>query len=238
MKATGKLTHWMTGLLSLVLLNGASNAFAVTDTAMPLHHIHVAMLNHGLGMATQGSNLIMLTDMAMTTGVDAITHKHGHLMFKRGKELIQRAMRGKEMQTLHRGRIGEPMKYTHSLGEAMVEVVDILEDINLILPTKHTMAFHHMHMALNHALDMATRGGNLIMLGWMGMAPEGDEFSVEHGKEMIAEARALWKQIVEGEEMKKLMAEGQSKEMAKTHELAEAGMKVIDQIAQMPGVEH
>ncbi|MGH8612007.1 MAG: hypothetical protein ACREYF_08175 [Gammaproteobacteria bacterium] len=50
-------------------------------------------------------------------------------------------------------------------------------------------------------------------------------------KAMIAEARTLWR---EGKAMQEMMEGGESSPMAKTHQLAEAGKKVLDLLAQMP----
>ncbi|MDQ3775094.1 MAG: hypothetical protein M3461_12415 [Pseudomonadota bacterium] len=33
------------------------------EGAMSLHHLHMSMLDHGLGMAAEGSNLLMLSEM-------------------------------------------------------------------------------------------------------------------------------------------------------------------------------
>ncbi|MGH8472183.1 MAG: hypothetical protein ACREVJ_06975, partial [Gammaproteobacteria bacterium] len=114
------------------------------------------------------------------------------------------------------------------------KVVDILDAMRIAEPKQEEMTLHHMHMALNHALEMGTQGSNLVMLGQMGMAGAVDTASVDHGKAMIAEARALWKETMEGKAMQEMMKGGESGPMAKTHQLAEAGKKVLDLLAQMP----
>jgi hypothetical protein len=128
------------------------------------------------------------------------------------------------------------MKYTYDLGQAMLKVVDILRDMKVSEPTPQRMTMHHMHIALNHALNMAARGASLIMLGQMEMAPDVDEFAIKHGKEMLSDARDLWEKTMQGEPMKAMMKAkaGDSPKMATTHDLAEAGQRVIDMLSKMP----
>ncbi len=89
------------------------------------------------------------------------------------------------------------MRQTHELGEAMKAVVNLLEGMH---PAEakpgEEMTLNHMHMALNHALAMAAEGADLIMLGKMGMAPQVDTASSEHGKAMLADARQLWGEVM------------------------------------------
>src|SRR5664279_4956224 len=66
------------------------------DAAMHLHHMH-SMMNHGLIMALQGSNLVMLSEMKMAPGVDEITLTHGKKMITEGKSMLQEMLSGKHM---------------------------------------------------------------------------------------------------------------------------------------------
>jgi len=40
---------------------------------MTLHHLHMSMLDHGLGMAAEGSNLLMLSEMGMAADFNPTT---------------------------------------------------------------------------------------------------------------------------------------------------------------------
>ncbi len=210
------------------------------EGAMSLHHLHMSMLDHGLGMAAEGSNLLMLSEMGMAAEFNPTTRAHGQAMLKRGKELIKGALGGEEMKDLHekQGTEGTMMRQTHQLGEAMKAVVSVLEGMR---PAEakpgEKMTLHHthmhMHMALNHALVMAADGSDLIMLGEMGMAPKIDTASVEHGKAMLADARQLWDEVMKGKAMQEMMGAEPSEEMTQTHELAEAGKKVVDLLEKM-----
>ncbi|MGH8614686.1 MAG: hypothetical protein ACREYF_22330, partial [Gammaproteobacteria bacterium] len=173
---------------------------------------------------------LMLSEMGMAAEFNPTTRAHGQAMLKGGKELIERALSGEEMKGLHEkaGTEGAVMRQTHELGEAMKAVVNLLEDMRVVEPKPGEMTVHHMHMALNHALAMAAEGSDLIMLGEMGMAPKVDTASVEHGKAMLADARQLWDEVMKGKAMQGMMGAESSKGMTQTHELAEAGKKVID----------
>jgi hypothetical protein len=132
------------------------------------------------------------------------------------------------------------MKYTHNLGETMLEYAELLEGMSMGgTMTPETMTMHHMHMMINHALKMAAEGSSLVMLGQMGMAGTADEFSVEHGTAMMNSARALLAEVMEGKGMKDLMeTKGMTVEkggmMRYTHKLAEKATDIMDMLEKMP----
>jgi hypothetical protein len=209
MNSTMRITIAL-GLAWAIMAGGAVSAQAPTpkgasEEAMALHHLHMSMLDHGLGMAAEGSNLLMLSEMGMAAEFDPTTRAHGQAMLKRGHELIERALSGEEMKGLHEkeGTEDATMRQTHELGEAMKAVVSVLEAIRPgeVKKPGEEMTLHHMHMALNHALAMAAEGSDLIMLGEMGMAAKVDTASVEHGKAMLADARKLWSEVMKGKAM-------------------------------------
>ena len=53
---------------------------------MSIHHQH-QMLNHSLGMALQGSDLIMLGQMKIVPGLDDTTIEHGKMMLKNARSM-------------------------------------------------------------------------------------------------------------------------------------------------------
>ena len=103
----------------------------------------------------------------------------------------------------------------------------------------HGMSMHHQHEMLNHSLGMALQGSNLVMIGQMGMAPGLDELTIDHGKMMLKNARALFNEVMSGKNMINLHMSGTSPEsnetMAYTHKLAEAQLQVITLLDEMPG---
>jgi len=211
--------------------------------AMTLHHLQMTFLNHGLGMVVAGSNLMMLAELSKTPEVDPVLKKHGLLGFQKGKKLIQRALSGPEMMALHEEDHSkaspQTMTYVHSLGKAMLAYVELLEHMHAAHSSdpEQIRALHHMHMGLNHALGMAERASDLILLGEMGMEPTEDVEDINYGQMMIAHAQTLWKKLL-GQPMKKLMVGKESAEeaevMTRTHSIGTAGAKILNLFASRP----
>ena len=210
---------------------------------MHLHHMHT-MMNHGLTMVLQGSNLVMLSEMKMAPGVDEITLSHGRQMMADGKAMIQEMLSGEHMAKMHKEGHGNTplMKYTHELGKAELAVASGLEEMKMAnMNTPDGMKMHHMHIALNHALEMAAEGANLVMMGEMKMAKGVDKHTVDHGRKMIADAQKLWSDIMSGSAMSEMHAAGTTPEgsesMGATHKLANDEKKVLDLLVKMPMVK-
>jgi hypothetical protein len=205
---------------------------------MAMHHLHMLM-NHGLEMVAEGSNMVMLAEMKMASSVDPMTLEHGRHMIKSGKEVIEHALKGPEMQAMHKAGHGDAplMKYTHELGEAMMTVANMLEKMSMEGPMSgDMMTMHHMHIMMNHALDMAAEGSNMVMLGQMGMAKDVDKYSVEHGKMMLSDARSMLNEVMEGKAMQEMHqkgVKGDNAMMAETHKIGDAAKKVIDLLDKM-----
>ena len=224
-------------VLSFSLL-GTAYAKHGGDASMDMHHLH-KLMNHGLAMVAEGSNMVMIAQMAMAPSIDPMTLEHGRTMIKDGKAIIERAAKGSEMQGLHKGGHGDAdlMKYTHELGDAMLEVANMLEKMSMEGPTSaDMMTMHHMHIMINHGLEMAAEGSDLVMLGQMGMSKDIDKFSVEHGKAMLADGRSTVNAVISGKEMKELHDKGVGADnpvMKDTHGIGNAAIKVIDLLDKM-----
>lgn len=208
--------------------------------AMDLHHMHT-MIDHGLTMALQGSNLVMLSEMKMAPGIDEITLAHGNEMIADGKAMVLDMLSGEHMKKMH--KMGQAntglMTYTHELANASLKVISDLEDMKMAEMTSPAdMKMHHMHIALNHALEMAADGANLVMMGQMKMAKGVDRHTIDHGRKMIADGRKLWKDIMGSASMAEMHKEGMTPEasamMGGTHKLADDEKQVLDLLANMP----
>jgi hypothetical protein len=232
--------------LAMLMLIGANKAMAMdmeSGHEMTSHHQHM-MLNHALGMVLEGSNLVMLSEMGMSTEVDTMSAEHGNMMIKNGTTMYNEIMSGKEMLGMHHeGK--DPMKdptmaYTHKLAEKELIVMDLLGKMPK-MEKGADMTMHHQHITLNHALKMALTGANTVMLGQMGMAGGIDEIDIKHGRMMIKEAKALFNDVMSGSKMMKMHEEGTSPEsneaMQYTHKLAEAQLQVITLLEEMPGIK-
>jgi hypothetical protein len=223
-------------------LSGSAHAQHGGDASMDMHHLHLLM-NHGLEMVAEGSNMVMLAEMKMASSLDPMTLEHGRQMIKSGKEVINHALTGPEMQAMHTAGHGDAplMKYTHELGNAMMDVVTMLEKMSMEGPmSADIMAMHHMHVMMNHALEMAAQGSNMVMLGQMGMAKGIDTYSIEHGKMMLSDARAVLTEVMTGKAMtgmhEKGVAGGNAM-MVDTHKIGDAAKKVIDLLDKMASAE-
>jgi hypothetical protein len=223
-------------------LFGTAYAKHGSDASMDMHHLHMLM-NHGLEMVAEGSNMVMLAEMKMTASVDPMALEHGRHMIKTGKEVIERAMKGPEMQGLHKAGHGDDslMKYTHELGGAITNITDLLDKMSMEGPmSEDMMAMHHMHVMINHALEMAAQGSNMVMLGQMGMSKDIDMYSIEHGKMMLSDAKSVLDEVMGGKAMMDMHQKGVTggnAMMAETHKIGDAAKKVIDILDKMASAE-
>ena len=235
------------GLMFVMAVFLSSNPVQAMDMEpghdMSSHHQHM-MLNHAFGMTLEGYNLVMLAEMDMVKGVDDTSVNHGVMMIKNGKDMWAEIMSGKDMMDMHNGG-KDPMKdpamaYTHKLGEKQLIVIDLLGKMPK-METGQGMGTHHQHIMLNHALKMALEGANSLMLGDMGMAKGVDEISVEHGRMMLKNARALFNDIMSGKNMMNMHMGGMTPEsdamMKYTHQLAEAQLQVLTLLDDMPAIK-
>ncbi|UFS71750.1 hypothetical protein LPW11_06035 [Geomonas sp. RF6] len=160
------------------------------ETVTRLHHMHTLM-NHSLIMALQGSDLLMHSRMQPPQPLGQLSAAHGKEMIAQGKATLKDVLSGTEMKMAHeQGRWSDPlMGYTHELGAELLALVDDLEKVEL-----RELSAHQRQIPLNHALEMAAEGSNLVMLGGMKMAGPIDERTVRHGRKMIADGRKLWDQ--------------------------------------------
>ena len=87
MKTKKRLLTAVTALVFMLSIGLSGIAFArhEGDASMDMHHMHTLM-NHGLEMVAEGSNMVMLAEMKMTPSVDPMTLEHGRHMIKSGKE--------------------------------------------------------------------------------------------------------------------------------------------------------
>src|SRR6185369_10571374 len=131
----GCLAAVMTCLVTAPATAKTTKKKASGTAAMGMHHMHT-MMNHGLIMVMQGSNLVMLSEMKMAPGVDEKTMGHGRKMMAEGKAMLQEMLAGKEMAAMHKGGDASSplMVYTHDLGGAMQAVVTDVEKMKMTDP--------------------------------------------------------------------------------------------------------
>jgi len=207
---------------------------------MEMHHLHI-LLNHGITMVTEGSNLVMLAGMGAAPSLDRPTLRHGQMMIANGRELILRSLDGPEMASHSKGvHMASPhVRYTRELGEAMLAYMKHLEKLDVDrMSSRRTMTLQRVNVILNHALEMASEGASMIMLARMGMAGGVDRLSLEHGERIVSHARHLYREAMDSDAMKNLRESGVTRETAPminlTRELAEDVSRIIELLARMP----
>jgi hypothetical protein len=65
-----------------------------------IHHLHI-LLNHGLKMAADGSNMIILGRTGPAKGANDLSQKHGRTMMRDGRVFIVRLSDNESMRELH-----------------------------------------------------------------------------------------------------------------------------------------
>ncbi|UCH45002.1 MAG: hypothetical protein JSV11_12000 [Nitrospiraceae bacterium] len=232
-------------LFSFLVLCVAGTAGAAEmskeDAHMKMHHLHV-MMNKGVLLATEGSNLLMLSKTDMLPSVDDMMDRHGSEMISQSRPLIQRTMSAPVIMELHSKKyINDPLlHYTEQLGVAMIEAVDSLEKMIMSSSTSaDAKKMSHLQTLLNHALEMAAEGSNLAILGQMGKTGKVmDTYSIKLGNQMMINAKMLLSSTLQGKTMQDLHASGSppasDQMMRNVHSFAEAALKVIDMLITMP----
>jgi hypothetical protein len=229
----------LSGVLALALipvLSGvaAGMIFWSGPTQMEMAHMKV-MLNHGLVMILDGSNLVMVSEIDRSDEMDEASRKMGLDFMEKGKTTVTHILSGEDMMKLHEGghKDDPMMKTTHELGEYILKIADLSEKMSKSMSmTDKETEMHHMHIMLNHAMKHAAGGWNVMALGRMGMGAEMDEYSEMHGRNMIRDARALIVQTSDSQAMKEMHSMGMSPEkdttMKQMHHLTELYLKLID----------
>jgi hypothetical protein len=124
--------------LALVLLAGVAFASEKgheghSDAAMTMHHMHM-MINHAVEMAAEGSELVMVGQMNMAKGVDEISIKHGQRMIEDAEKMVRDTLGSQAMKDLHQHGHGPEasadMAYTHELGKAALEYIELLKKMS------------------------------------------------------------------------------------------------------------
>lgn len=191
------------------------------------------LMHHGLVMASEGADLVMISELGMGPGLDEESVEHGRQIVASGRTLIERA--GGVAAELD--GVADPfaLDFTDELDVAYLAVVEQLEGMPSLDPEAERHSVHHMHMLLNHALRTAVAGANLRMLGTPDRDASVVELSGNHGTQMIDNAEQLVEQVLSGPSMDQAHEEGLTGEpMTTAHSLAESIQIVIDLARQMP----
>lgn len=200
-----------------------------------VHYLNT-MMNNGLIMSMEGSNLSMLAGMNMAPAIDQQTSERGEELMRRGKRLVEEALTGPDMVDIYvSGSKDYPaVRDIRSLGDYILKAAYSLDNMyEDAMTNEDVMTIHHMHVLINNALSAAAEGANMIILGKLDLAGRAN-LSVQHGKEMLKEARVILLDLLTGEAMQNMHRRGftvaDHKSMLHTHEHIHNGLKIIDKL--------
>ena len=97
-----------------------------------------------------------------------------------------------------------------------------------------TVALHHLHSLMNHALRMSLQGANLVILSELAKLRRSDIPPEQHVRVMQEQGKALLQRVSMDEEMKAIHARGaDAKLMRYTHALGEAMQNIVASLEKM-----
>ena len=102
-----------------------------------MHHMHM-MLNHAVEIAAKGSNLVMVGQMGMAEGIDALSIEEGNALIANARSMVEKVMKSKSMESMHmKGITGtnDMMMHTHHMGDAALKYIELVESMKA--PMKH-----------------------------------------------------------------------------------------------------
>ena len=197
------------------------------------------LMGRAMGMVTEGASLVLVANMKIAPPTDSITAGQGMKMIENGKDLVKMALAGEGMSAMEKKEMeGAPMMMVaKSLGDSILEYIKIVENMGMSGTIESKIKLHQTHRMINHALDMAAEGANLVMLGNLELAEVLDKYSVEQGRMMLKDARATLAGVSDSEAMKdmKQTDKGAMDDtmMTKTNELIKTALKIIDALERM-----
>lgn len=211
----------------------ADMASDAKETTLKIHQVR-SLMDHALAMVTEGAGLVMVARTNLAPPIDRFTEEQGMEMIASGKDMVQKTLSGNEMMSMQKsGMMDDPMMIgTKDLGEVILQYIGIVENLDLSGSVQSKVKMHHLHVMINHALDEAAEGANLVLLGSMNLAGSLDKYTVDNGRTMLRRARATLNDVSGSEtmmEMKKTAMGSEDKPMMdQTQELLKTALEIID----------
>ena len=230
-------TSFIAALLGLMLFTPGVEAQLrqADDDSTRIHRVHVLM-NHVLIMFLDGINLKMISNMKMSPVFDPRTEAYALQNMEKGKKALEMALRGEQMEILLEQGFGDHplMKTAMELGEAMLELVSVLEKMDMDKVTPENMALRHMHLLLNKGLENVAQGSNMIMGTLLASIPQIDRYLQNQGRNMVTNGRALIVEVSSGEEyVKALEGSGNRHFIDQTKRCTELSLDMADILSRM-----
>lgn len=208
------------------------------DDSTRIHRLHVLM-NHGLIMFLDGINMRMVSNMKMSTSFDDESEEYASHGMAKGRKAIELALRGEQNEILVEQGFGDHslMKTTRELGDTMLQLLNVLENLQTGKITPALMEIHHMHLLINKRLENVVQGSNMIMTTLLASIPQIDQYIENQGWIMVKEGKTLIADITQSEPYKRLQkAENSSREnplFAQTRQCADLSLKIADILSRM-----
>jgi hypothetical protein len=177
------------------------------DKNKDYHSAHM-LINYGLNMIADGSNMIMSAHMDIKTTIGQDPIDYGRETIDLGKSFVERALKGPEMVEKHvQKKYDEKnvMLATHKLVKLIQQAAYLPEIFEPDLLKNSDIAHNLLVIQLeaNNALMMAAQGSNMLMTGqaeWSGKYI--NRFFIDSGRDMIGSAREIVFGLLHGEQMK------------------------------------
>ena len=189
----------------IFILNGELRA--EFDKNKDYHSAHMLM-NYGLNIIADGSNMIISTNMDIKTTLIQQPIKYGNETIKLGKSFVERALKGPDMVEKHVQKEDDEndmMLATHKLGQLMLQVAyspEIFES-DLLKNSERAHNLLVIQLEANNALMMSAQGSNMVMTGQTGSSEKYiNSFFIDQGETMIGNAREVILDLLNGKEMK------------------------------------
>lgn len=221
------------GVSGLSLADMANDA---KETALKIHQVR-SLMDHSMGMVTEGSGLVMVARTKLAPPIDRFTEEKGMKLIKSGKELVQKTLAADEMMSMsNAGMKDDPtMVGINDLGKSILEYIDIVEHLDMSGSVQSRIKTHNTHVMINHAMDTAAEGASLVLLGSMNLAGSLDKYTIDNGRMMLIDARATLIDVADSETMmeKDKAGMGDDPMMTQTRDLLKTALKIIDLLEKM-----
>jgi|GEM_PF-6578223 len=232
------LVYVIAGLVSLMsvatVFAGQQESWHDHGPAMEKHQLQL-VLNRGLDIFI-GANLSMLAQMQMSPGLDKKVKRRGRSMLIQGKQDLKQLLASPGMRKMRRqqggsGDFGMDMQYVEDLATAIVQVADNLDGVQMMENTHDTTTLQYFNILIDQALEMAMKGGSMIIANHGHMAEPNDKAeTIERGRAMLADARMMLIEIMGSKSMSAMHSResGKMPAMGLTHKLTGDALRILD----------
>jgi hypothetical protein len=217
-------------------LSLADMAGDTQETARKIHQVR-SLMDHSMGMVTEGSGLIMVARTKLAPPIDRFTEEKGMKLIESGKDMVLKTLGTDEMMSMSEaGMKDDPMMVgIKDLGKSILKYIDIVEKLDMSGSVQDRIKMHNTHVMINHAMGMAAEGANLVLLGSMKLAGSLDKYTIDNGRMMLKDARATLTDVTGSETMMEMDKAGMGDDpmMTQTKDLLKTAIEIVDELEKM-----